>query len=84
MRMRIWILSRMKRPGRFWIQSNFPTARGSIFSTRAYISKIAKAFPTPAMRRQVYTALEESLTSDHNLADKEKELLAVVSEEFKL
>ena len=36
------------------------------------------------MRRQVYTALEESLTSDHNLADKEKELLAVVSEEFKL
>jgi hypothetical protein len=36
------------------------------------------------MRSQVYDALKDSLLSDHQLADKEKELLAVVSEEFKL
>jgi hypothetical protein len=71
----------------YFLDASFARARkhgASAKTTRAYISKIAKAFPTPAMRRQVYTALEESLTSDHNLADKEKELLAVVSEEFKL
>ena len=71
----------------YFLDASYARARkhgASAKTTRAYISKIAKAFPTPAMRRQVYTALEESLTSDHNLADKEKELLAVVSEEFKL
>ena len=71
----------------YFLDASFARARkhgASAKTTRAYISKIAKAFPTSAMRRQMYTALEESLTSDHNLANKEKELLVVVSEEFKL
>jgi len=71
----------------YFLDASFARARkhgASAKTTRSYISGIAKSFPTPAMRRQVYTALEDSLASDHNLADKERELLVVVSEEFKL
>ncbi len=71
----------------YFIDASFARARkhgASPESARKYVAEIGKAFPTPAMRKQVYAALEESLSSDHNLADKEKELLAVVSEEFKL
>jgi uncharacterized tellurite resistance protein B-like protein len=71
----------------YFLDASFARARkqgASAKTARSYVSEIAKSFPTPAMRREVRDALEESLTSDHNLADKEKELLAVVSEEFKL
>jgi hypothetical protein len=70
----------------YFIDASFARARkhgASAKTTRSYVLEIAKSFPTPALRRQVYDALKDSLTSDHNLADKEKELLAVVSEEFK-
>jgi hypothetical protein len=71
----------------YFLDASFARARkhgASAKTTRTYISEIAKAFPTPAMRRQVYTVLEDSLTSDRQMADKECELLVVVSEEFKL
>jgi hypothetical protein len=71
----------------YFLDASFARARkhgASAKTTRSYISGIAKSFPTPAMRRQVYTALEDSLTSDRKMADKECELLVVVSEEFKL
>jgi len=71
----------------YFIDASFARARkhsGSAKTTRSYISEIAKTFPTPAMCRQVYSALENSLFSDRRMADKECELLVVVSEEFKL
>jgi hypothetical protein len=71
----------------YFIDASFARARkhgASTKTARSYISEIAKSFQTPAMHRQVYDALKDSLLSDHQLADKEKELLAVVSEEFKL
>ena len=71
----------------YFLDASFARARKhgvSPKTTRGYISEIAKAFPTPALRRQVYTALEDSLTSDRKMAEKECELLLIVSEEFKL
>ena len=71
----------------YFLDASFARARkhgASAQTTRSYVLEIAKSFQTPAMHRQVYDALKDSLLSDHQLADKEKELLAVVSEEFKL
>ena len=71
----------------YFLDASFARARkhgASAKTTRSYVSEIANCFPTPAVRRQVYDALKDSLTSDHNLADKERELLTVVSEELKL
>ena len=71
----------------YFLDASFARARkngASPKTTRSYISEIAKAFPTPAIRRQVYTTLEDSLTSDRKMAEKECELLLIVSEEFKL
>ena len=71
----------------YFLDASFARARKhgvSLKTTRSYMSEIAKAFPTPALRRQVYTALEDSLTSDRQMAEKECELLLIVSEEFKL
>jgi hypothetical protein len=71
----------------YFLDASFARARKhgvSPKTTRSYVSEIAKSFPTPAMRRQVYTTLEDSLTSDRKMAEKECELLLVVSEEFKL
>jgi len=71
----------------YFLDASFARARkygASAKTTRSYISEIAKSFPTPAMRRQVYTALEDSLASDRQMAEKECELLLIVSEEFKL
>jgi len=71
----------------YFIDASFARARkhgGSPESTRNYVAEIARHFSTPALRRQIYTALEDSLTSDRKMADKECELLLVVSEEFKL
>jgi len=71
----------------YFIDASFARARkngGAAKTTQSYVSEIAKTFPTPATRRQVYDALKESLFSDQRMADKETELLAIVSEEFKL
>jgi uncharacterized tellurite resistance protein B-like protein len=71
----------------YFIDASFARARkhsASAITTRSYVSEIAKSFLTPAMRRQVYDALKDSLLSDHQLAEKESELLVVVSEELKL
>jgi hypothetical protein len=71
----------------YFVDASFARARkhgGSAKTTRSYVSEIAKTFPTPAMHRQVYSALEDSLTSDQKMAEKESELLLIVSEEFKL
>ena len=67
--------------------SSFARARkngGSAKTSRSYVSEIAKSFPTPAVRRQVYSVLEDSLMSDQKMSGKESELLLIVSEEFKL
>jgi hypothetical protein len=71
----------------YFIDASFARARkngGSAKTARSYVSEIAKSFQTPAMRRQVYSALEDSLMSDQKISGKESELLAIVSEEFKL
>ena len=71
----------------YFLDASFARARkhgADPKTTRSYLSEIARSFPTPALRRKVYTALEDSLTSDRQLAGKEQELLVVVMEEFKL
>jgi hypothetical protein len=71
----------------YFTDASFARARkngGSAKMARSYISEIAKCFPTPSMRRQVYSALEDSLMSDQKISGKESELLLIVSEEFKL
>jgi hypothetical protein len=71
----------------YFLDASFARARkhrSTPEATRKYVAAIAESYPTPAMRRQVYSTLEDSLTSDRQLADKERELLAVVTEEFKL
>ncbi len=71
----------------YFLDASFARARkhgASPKTTRTYISDIGKNFPTPAARRLVYTTLEDSLTSDRKMAEKECELLLIVSEEFKL
>jgi len=71
----------------YFMDASFARARKhgvSPESTRNYVAKIAKSFPATAMRRQVYSVLEDSLTSDRKMADKECELLLIVTEEFKL
>jgi hypothetical protein len=71
----------------YFLDASFARARkhkSTPEAARKYVAAIAESFPTPDLRRQVYSALENSLTSDRQLADKERELLAVVSAEFKL
>jgi hypothetical protein len=71
----------------YFLDASFARARKhgvSVKTTRTYISEIGKNFPTPEARRLVYTTLEDSLTSDRKMAEKECELLLIVSEEFKL
>jgi hypothetical protein len=71
----------------YFIDGSFARARQhnvSGESQRGYVAQIAKQFPAPALRREVYNALEDSLSSDNKIADKERELLAIVMEEFKL
>jgi uncharacterized tellurite resistance protein B-like protein len=71
----------------YFIDASFARARkngGSPNTTRSYVSEIARSFPEPAMRRQVYSALEDALMSDKKISGTERELLLIVSEEFKL
>ena len=72
---------------KYFIDASFARARkngASPESTRKYVSHIGKKFSTHALRSQVRAALEESLKSDNQLADRERELLAMVAEEFGL
>jgi hypothetical protein len=71
----------------YFIDACFARARkhaGEAEAARKYVAEIAANFSTPAQRRQVYDALEESLTSDQQMSAQETRLLVVVSEEFKL
>lgn len=70
-----------------FMDESFTRARkhgGSLEASQRYVSSIAKHFPTLEVRRQAYTALEDSLSSDNKIADRECKLLVTVSEEFKL
>jgi len=70
-----------------FFNASFVRARkhnASAEAARGYLAEIAKSFPTPALRRQAYNSLEDSLSSDRDLADNECKLLIVVSEVFGL
>jgi len=71
----------------YFMDASFARARkhgATADATRRYVAATAKHFPTLEVRRQVYTALEDNLSSDRRLADSECKLLVVVTEEFKL
>ena len=71
----------------YFLDASFARARKYNISpeaTRKYVAEIAKKFSDRTMRRQVYDALEDSLSSDRKIADQECQLLVIVSEEFKL
>lgn len=71
----------------YFIDDSFTRARrngDTPEALRKYVTQIAKHFSTPAERRLVYNTLEDSLSSDRNIADRECKLLVVVSEEFNL
>jgi hypothetical protein len=71
----------------YFLDASFARARKynvSPEATRKYINEIAKNFATPALLRQVYSVLEDSLSSDRKIADQEARLLSLVSEEFKI
>ena len=71
----------------YFLDASFARARkhgASPELARKYVAEIGKNFPTKALRSQVHAALEDSLSSDNRLADRERELLAMVAEEFKL
>ncbi|HEY1663046.1 MAG TPA: hypothetical protein VGI03_11565 [Verrucomicrobiae bacterium] len=71
----------------YFLDASFARARKnniSLEATRKYIGEIVKNFPTPAMRRQTYEALEDSLSSDRKIADGETKLLVAVYEGFGL
>ena len=62
----------------YFLDASFARARKynvSPEATRKYISEIAKNFATPALLRQVYSVLEDSLSSDRKIADQEAKLL---------
>jgi Tellurite resistance protein TerB len=70
-----------------FVDASFARARkheGSPEATRAFVAEIAKKFSTPEIGRRVYAALEDLLSSDNQIADRERELLSIVSEELKL
>lgn len=85
------ILDTIKFPSEYerdqFIDASFTRARQHLDSpqlTRAFVAGIARHFPTPDIRRKAYNDLEELISSDNKIADKENELLAIVREEFKL
>jgi uncharacterized tellurite resistance protein B-like protein len=72
---------------KFFMDGSFARARkhgASPDDMRRYIANIAQHFSTLEMRRQIYSTLEDSLSSDNKIADSESKLLLIVSEEFKL
>jgi uncharacterized tellurite resistance protein B-like protein len=70
-----------------FIDASFTRARqhlGSPQATREFVADIARHFPTQEIRQKAYADLEELLSSDNQVVDKESQLLAIVKEEFKL
>lgn len=70
-----------------FLDAAFTRARqhlGSPQVTREFVADIARHFPTPEIRQKAYDDLEELLSSDNKVVDKESQLLAIVKEEFKL
>jgi len=70
-----------------FIDASFTRARQHLASpemTRAFVTDIAHHFPTEDLRRKACDDLEELLSSDHKVVDKESQLLAIVREEFEL
>src|SRR5450432_39829 len=59
-------------------QTNSPEA------IRAYVTRLASHFPTPAIRRTVYDILDDLLTIDDRVTSEERRLLSVVREVFQL
>jgi hypothetical protein len=70
-----------------FVDASFARARkhdGSPESARVFVGEIARNFSTPEVRRRVYDALEDLLSSDNQIADGERRLLIIVGEEFEL
>jgi len=70
-----------------FIDVTFTRARqhlGSPQATRDFVADIARHFPTPDIRQKAYDDLEELLSSDSKVVEKESQLLAIVKEQFKL
>ncbi|MBC8096380.1 MAG: TerB family tellurite resistance protein [Akkermansiaceae bacterium] len=51
---------------------------------RSFVTEVARNFSTPDLRRRTFNLLESMVSSDNNVIDKERTLLALVREEFKL
>jgi uncharacterized tellurite resistance protein B-like protein len=51
---------------------------------RSFVNEVGKHFSTPDLRRRSFNLLESLLSSDDNVIEKERALLAAVREEFKL
>jgi uncharacterized tellurite resistance protein B-like protein len=70
-----------------FIDASFTRARQHLDSpqlTRDFVADIARHFPTANIRRKALADLEELLSSDNKIDDKENQLFAVVREAFKL
>ena len=51
---------------------------------RSFVQEMSKQFSTPDLRRRSFNLLEWMLSSDDNVIEKERSLLTIVPEEFKL
>src|SRR5580704_11669914 len=70
-----------------FIDASFTRARQHLDSpqaTRDFVADIAKHFPTQDIRRKAFNDLEELLSSDNTVAQKESDVLAIVKAEFNL
>ena len=71
----------------YFLDASFARARknnASPEAVRTFVAGIAKIIPAPAMRREVYNVLEDSLSSDNKIAETETKLLTIITEEFNL
>jgi uncharacterized tellurite resistance protein B-like protein len=71
----------------YFLDASFARARknnASPEAVRVFVVEIAKIIPSPAMRREVYNVLEDSLSSDNQIAETETRLLTIITEEFDL
>lgn len=53
-------------------------------AVRSFVTGVAKEIDSPELRRRSFNLLSSMVASDNNLIDKERTLLQVVREEFKL
>lgn len=56
----------------------------SMEGIRSFVVEVAKHFSSPDLRRRTFNLLESMVSSDNNVIEKERVLLAIVREEFKL